>query len=69
MPSGELKYGVKTCYMNAWLYPLSKENKVYEEINPDLYFCVQTSTAVFTFKHDIFIDQKHSLHLKALNKT
>ena len=27
------------------------------------------SRAVFTFKHDIFIDQKHILHLKALNKT
>lgn len=29
----------------------------------------QINQAVFTFKHDIFIDQKHILHLKALNKT
>lgn len=27
MPSGELKYGIKTCKMNAWLYPFPKKIK------------------------------------------
>ena len=45
MPSGELKYGIKTCNKNAWLYPLSKENKVYEETVSvlDLCVCVYTN--------------------------
>lgn len=27
MPSGKLKYGIKTCKMNAWLYPFPKKIK------------------------------------------
>lgn len=34
-----------------------------------IYQKAQMNWAVFTFKHDIFIDQKHIHRLKALNKT
>lgn len=38
MPYGELKCGRKTCYMNAWLYSLSKENKIYDPFTLDSHW-------------------------------